>query len=325
MSTIGVLTSGGDAPGMNAAIRAIVKTAICNNIKVLGIKEGYKGLLAGNIQEMTSSCVAEIIQKGGTILRSARCKEFMTDEGFKDALNNIYKYNMSSIVILGGDGSFRGGQKLSKAGVPVICIPCTIDNDIGGYSDYSIGFSTALETIGNAIIRLKDTSTSHGRANVVEVMGRNCGDLAIYAGIAGGIGNILTPEIGYDLDDICQKIKEDRDKGKQYHIILVTEGIYKGTDENSYKIASIIESKTGIETKVTILGHIQRGGSPSSIDRIIGSQMGYMAVKLSLNNKKNIALGYRNNKIIFEDLDTALSSKKKPRNGLLDMIKTFSI
>ena len=318
MKTIGVLTSGGDAPGMNAAIRAVVRTGLYNDLRILGIQRGYDGLIKGALDDMDSESVADIVHRGGTVLRTARSEDFMTEEGFKKALNVIDVYNMDGIIVLGGDGTFRGAQKLSDAGIPTIGIPCTIDNDLA-YTDYTIGFMTAVETVIEAIGKLRDTSSSHGRANVVEVMGRNCGDIALYAGLAGGAESIIIPEIGYDEDAICRKVLTGKNMGKLHHIIVLAEGV-----GNSFELAEAIEDKTGVETKVTVLGHVQRGGSPSAFDRILASQMGKRSVELLLQNKSGRVLGTKCNEIIDLDIREALNMKKKLNREMYDTANILS-
>lgn len=305
MKTVAILTSGGDAPGMNAAIRAVVRSGIYNGIKVLGIKEGYKGLIEGNIYEMDLSSVADIIHRGGTVLRSARSDEFMTHEGFKKALNVIDVYNIDAIIVLGGDGTLKGAQELSQAGVATIGIPCTIDNDCG-YTDYTIGFYTAVETVVDAISKIRDTSTSHGRANVIEVMGRDCGDIALYSGLAGGAESIIVPEVEFDIDAVCKKALQGKNRGKLHHIIILAEGV-----GNAYEVSKCIEEKAGIDTRVTILGYIQRGGTPTSFDRIIASKMGNRAINLLKEGKSSRALGIKCNDIIDLDINQALSIENK--------------
>lgn len=318
MKTIGVLTSGGDAPGMNAAIRAVVRTGLYNDLRILGIQRGYDGLIKGALDDMDSESVADIVHRGGTVLRTARSEDFMTEEGFKKALNVIDVYNMDGLIVLGGDGTFRGAQKLSDAGIPTIGIPCTIDNDLA-YTDYTIGFMTAVETVIEAIGKLRDTSSSHGRANVVEVMGRNCGDIALYAGLAGGAESIIIPEIGYDEDAICRKVLTGKNMGKLHHIIVLAEGV-----GNSFELAEAIEDKTGVETKVTVLGHVQRGGSPSAFDRILASQMGKRSVELLLQNKSGRVLGTKCNEIIDLEIREALSMKKKLNREMYDTANILS-
>lgn len=319
MKTIGILTSGGDAPGMNAAIRSVVRTSIYNKTNILGIKQGYNGLLNGEIEEMNLSSVADIVHRGGTMLRSARCDEFKTEEGLRKALNVISVFGIDGLIVLGGDGTFKGAKNLSDAGVPTICIPCTIDNDMG-YTDYTIGFFTAVETVVDAISKIRDTSTSHGRANIVEVMGRECGDIALYSGLAGGAESIIVPEVEFDIDDVCKKIIQGRNRGKLHHIIALAEGV-----GNAYEVAKEIEEKTGTETRVTILGHIQRGGTPTAFDRVLASKMGNKAVELLLSEETGKALGIRCNELVTMDLEEALNTKKEFDKNMYDIAKILSI
>lgn len=319
MKTIAILTSGGDAPGMNAVIRSVVRTAIYNDLKVLAIKEGYNGLIKGDIETMTLSSVADIIHRGGTILRTARSDEFMTEEGFNQALEVIKKFKIDAIVTLGGDGTLRGARELARRGVKVIGVPCTIDNDLG-YTDYTIGFLTAVETAVSAISKLRDTSESHGRAIVLQVMGRNCGDIALYSGIAGGAESIVIPEVKLDTDAIIKKIQNGRKRGKKHHIIVAAEGAL-----DAYELARIIEEKGDIETRVTVLGYVQRGGVPTVQDRILASDFGYEAVNLLLSGKSGLALGYRSGKIIEVDIDEALETKKAFDKDQLKMVDILSI
>ena len=319
MKTIAILTSGGDAPGMNAVIRSVVRTAIYNDLKVLAIKEGYNGLIKGDIETMTLSSVADIIHRGGTILRTARSEEFMTEEGMTQALDVIKKFKIDAIVVLGGDGTFRGARELAKRGIKVIGIPCTIDNDLG-YTDYTIGFLTAVETAVSAISKLRDTSESHGRAIVLQVMGRNCGDIALYSGIAGGAESIVVPEVKLDIDAIINKIKNGKKRGKKHHIIVAAEGAL-----DAYELEKIIEEKGGIETRVTVLGYVQRGGVPTVQDRILASDFGYYAVNLLISGKSGLVLGYKNGKIIEVDIDEALETKKEFNKDLLKMVDILSI
>lgn len=319
MKKIGILSSGGDAPGMNSAIRAVVRSGIYNDLEIVGISEGYKGLLAGQVFDMNLSSVADIIHRGGTMLRSSRSEEFMTEEGFNKAVNVLKVFNIDGLVILGGDGSLRGAEKLSKAGIPSIGIPCTIDNDLG-YTDYSIGFYTAVETVVDAISKLRDTSTSHGRANIVEVMGRSCGDIALYAGLAGGAESIIIPEVVFDIDEVAKKLISGRNRGKLHHIILLAEGV-----GNAYYIKEELSELTGVDTRVTILGHIQRGGTPSAFDRILGSEMGRYAVDLLIDGKHGRAVGVKDNKLINLDLSEALSIKKELKLELYQTANELSI
>lgn len=319
MKTIAILTSGGDAPGMNAVIRSVVRTAIYNDLKVLAIKEGYNGLIKGDIETMTLSSVADIIHRGGTILRTARSDEFMTEEGINQALEVIKKFKIDAIVALGGDGTLRGARELARRGVKVIGVPCTIDNDLG-YTDYTIGFLTAVETAVSAISKLRDTSESHGRAIVLQVMGRNCGDIALYSGIAGGAESIVIPEVELNTDAIIKKIQNGRKRGKKHHIIVAAEGAL-----DAYELAKIIEEKGDIETRVTVLGYVQRGGVPTVQDRILASDFGYEAVNLLLSGKSGLALGYRSGKIIEVDIDEALETKKDFDKDQLKMVDILSI
>lgn len=319
MKTIGILTSGGDAPGMNPCIRAITRTAIYNGVKVIGFMRGYEGLLNGDVVEMDLSSVADIIHRGGTILRTARCNEFTTEEGLNKALNVINVFSIDGLIVLGGDGTFKGAKNLNDAGVPTICIPCTIDNDMG-YTDYSIGFFTAVETVINAIGKIRDTSTSHGRANIVEVMGRECGNIALYSGLAGGAESIIVPEVEVDMDTICKRLIQGKNRGKLHSIIVLSEGI-----GNAYEMGKEIEEKTGTETKVTILGHIQRGGTPTIFDRVIASKMGYKAVTLLLQGETSRAIGMKENKVTYLDLDEALSKIRHFDNEMYDMAQILSI
>lgn len=319
MKTIAILTSGGDAPGMNAVIRSVVRTAIYNDLKVLAIKEGYNGLIKGDIETMTLSSVADIIHRGGTILRTARSDEFMTEEGINQALEVIKKFKIDAIVALGGDGTLRGARELARRGVKVIGVPCTIDNDLG-YTDYTIGFLTAVETAVSAISKLRDTSESHGRAIVLQVMGRNCGDIALYSGIAGGAESIVIPEVELNTDAIIKKIQNGRKRGKKHHIIVAAEGAL-----DAYELARIIEENGAIETRVTVLGYVQRGGVPTVQDRILASDFGYEAVNLLLSGKSGLALGYRSGKIIEVDIDEALETKKAFDKDQLKMVDILSI
>jgi 6-phosphofructokinase 1 len=316
---IGVLTSGGDSPGMNAAIRSVVRTAIFKNLKVVGIKRGYQGLLEGDMNDMNLSSVGDIIHRGGTILGSARSKEFMTERGFQKALDVLKIFGVDGLVVIGGDGSFRGAEKLSQSGFPTIGIPGTIDNDLG-YTDYTIGFDTAVNTVVNAIGNLRDTSSSHGRANIVEVMGRHCGDIALYSGLAGGAESIIIPEIDFNMDEICKKLISGRNRGKLHSIIIVAEGVGK-----PYEIADEINKRTDIETRVTIMGHLQRGGTPTAQDRVLASRLGARSVELLLEGKKGRVVGIKQNVIVDLDIDEALKIDKEIDKGMYELTKILSI
>jgi len=319
MKTIGVLTSGGDAPGMNAAIRAVVRTAIYNNMKVMGIRRGYNGLINGELEEMDVASVGDIIHRGGTILHTARCEEFKTEQGLRKAYNVIKVFGIEGLVVIGGDGSFRGAQDLSKMGILTVCIPGTIDNDIS-CTDYTIGFDTAVNTVLDAINKIRDTITSHQRANIIEVMGRGCGDIALYAGLAGGAEHIIVPEVPLDLDNLCERLIQGKNRGKQSHIIILAEGIC-----DVKELGKKIEERTGIETRATVLGHIQRGGNPSAFDRILASKMGYHAVKLLVQGKSNRVVSIRNNQIVDDDIQEALAFPRKFDNELYEISKILSI
>lgn len=305
MKTIGVLTSGGDAPGMNAAIRAVARSAFANGLRVKGIRNGYNGLINGDIYEMNVSSVADIIHKGGTILGSARSEEFVTKEGQDKAIKVIESYGIEGIVVIGGDGSFQGANVLHERGIKTIGIPGTIDNDMG-YTQWTIGFATAVETVKEALGKLRDTSSSHGRGNVVEVMGRNCGDIALYAGVAGGAESILVPEISVDMDQVIKRIERGKRRGKLHHIIVVAEGV-----GNSKEIVEQIESQTGVETKLTILGHVQRGGSPAMYDAVMASEMGVKAVELLMEGESSQALGIKEGKVFNMPITEAIKVKRE--------------
>ena len=305
VKTIGVLTSGGDAPGMNAAIRAVVRTAINKGIKVKGIMRGYAGLLQEEIVDMESTSVSEIINRGGTILYTARCMEFTTPEGQKRGAEICKKHGIHGMVVIGGDGSFRGAGKLSTLGVNTIGIPGTIDLDIA-CTDYTIGFDTAVNTAMEAIDKVRDTSTSHERCSIIEVMGRGAGYIALWCGIANGAEDVLVPEkYDYDEQKLINNIIESRKKGKKHHIIINAEGI-----GHSEAMAKRIEAATGIETRATILGHMQRGGSPTCKDRVYASMMGALAVDLLIAGKTCRVVGYRHGEFVDFDINEALAMQK---------------
>ena len=305
MKSIAVLTSGGDAPGMNPAVRAVVRTACQRGIKVYGVDRGYTGLINGDIHEMNLRSVSDIITRGGTILYSARCPEFKTEEGLQKAVSTCKKFGIDGMVIIGGDGSFRGARDLSLRGIPCIGLPGTIDNDIS-CTDYTIGYDTCLNTIVQMVDRIRDTSESHDRCTVVEVMGRGAGYLALEAGIAVGATSIIVPEVEYDIErDVIARIREFQKTGKKHFIVIVAEGV-GGTAE----IAKKIEAETGGESRATILGHVQRGGSPTARDRIMASQMGSRAVDLLTQGIGNRVVGIRDNKIVDFDIFEALKMTK---------------
>ena len=318
MRKIAVLTSGGDAPGMNAAIRAVVRTAIHHGIEVVGVQRGYAGLINGELFPMNRSSVSDIIQRGGTILRTARCLEFKQEEVRKKAAKILADQGVDALVVIGGDGSFTGAKLLSKLGVKTIGLPGTIDNDLS-YTDYTIGFDTALNTVVDAIDKIRDTSTSHERVSIVEVMGRNCGDIALYTGLACGAEYTIIPEKGYDKDELCKVILEGKQAGKIHNLVLLAEGI-----GGAQELAKYVEEKTGIETRATVLGHIQRGGSPSAFDRVLASRMGSKAVELLLEGKTSRVVGIKENVIFDQDIDEALALDRKFDEKLYDISKEIS-
>ena len=322
MKTIGILTSGGDAPGMNAAIRAVVRSAIYYGCKVYGINRGYKGLLEEDLMEMNLSSVGDIVHRGGTMLKSSRCEEFKTEEGRKLGVKVLKKYGIDCLVVIGGDGSFNGAKKLSEMGFPAIGIPGTIDNDLE-YTDYTIGFDTAMNTVIDAIGKIRDTSSSHERVNIVEVMGRNCGDLALYAGIAGGAETIIVPEVDVKLDEIALRLKTTQKRGKRHSIIVMAEGVEKVGSASDLK--KVLTEQAGADVRVTVLGHVQRGGSPTAFDRILASRFGYRAVELLLEGKSSRVVGIKDNKIIDLDIQEALAMPKTFNRELYEMAKVLSI
>ena len=309
IKTIGVLTSGGDAPGMNAAIRAVVRRGLSRGIKMKGILKGYNGLLNEEIVDMTAVDVSDTIQRGGTILYTARCAEFRTEEGQKRGAEICKKHGIDGLVVIGGDGSFAGAQKLANLGINTVGVPGTIDLDIA-CTEYTIGFDTAVNTAMEAIDKVRDTSTSHERVSIIEVMGRNAGYIALWCGIANGAEDILLPE-NYDYDEqkIINNIIENRKRGKKHHIIINAEGI-----GHSEAMAKRIEAATGIETRATILGHMQRGGSPTCKDRVYASIMGAKAVDVLLEGKTKRVIGYRDGEYVDFDINEALAMKKTISN-----------
>ena len=305
INTIGVLTSGGDAPGMNAAIRAVVREAIANGKRVMGIKRGYAGLLQEEIYEMHTTDVSDIIQRGGTILQTARCKEFTTAEGQKKGAELCRQHGIDGMIVIGGDGSFRGAQKLAAYGINTVGVPGTIDLDIA-CTDYTIGFDTAVNTAMDAIDNVRDTSTSHERCSIIEVMGRGAGFIALWCGIANGAENVLLPEkYDYNEQALVNNIIDNRKKGKKHHIIINAEGI-----GHSASMAKRIEAATGVETRATILGYMQRGGRPTARDRMMASMMGSYAVDLLCEGKSNRVVGTKDGKLMDMDIDKALQMGK---------------
>lgn len=319
MKTIGVLTSGGDAPGMNAAVRAVVRTAVSLGMNVKGIRRGYNGLIEGDIFDLDVRSVSDIIHRGGTVLFTARSPKFKTEEGVNEAVENCKKFGIEGIVVIGGDGSFRGARDLSLKGIPCVGIPGTIDNDITS-TDYTIGFDTAMNTVLEMVDKLRDTAQSHDRCSVVEVMGRRAGHVALQCGIAVGATSILVPEVEWNIDDVIAKIEETRKTGKEHFIIMVAEGV-GGVEE----IAKKIEEITGIETRATILGHVQRGGNPTVRDRVRATQMGYAAVMLLSKGIGNRVIAMKNNAIVDYDIYEALNMKKPLDMDMFEIANITSI
>lgn len=320
MKKIGVLTSGGDAPGMNAAIRAVVRSGIYYQMEVVGIHKGYTGLINCNAETMNARSVSDILHRGGTILQTARCLEFKTPEGVKKAVESARKMGIEGLVVIGGDGSFRGARDLSLSGIPTVGIPGTIDNDIA-CTDYTIGFDTALNTALDAIDKIRDTARSHERCSVVEVMGRDAGYIAAYIGLACGAEAVIVPEKPFDFErDILAPIKAGKLRGKEQNLIIVAEGV-----GGSIEMAKRIEKETGIETRATILGHIQRGGNPSVTDRVVASRMGIRAVELLSKGIGNRIVAKKHDEIIDVDILEGLNMKKEIGNELLDMSRILSM
>lgn len=319
MKKIAVLTSGGDSPGMNAAIRAVVRAGIHNGLEVFGVREGYKGLLENAIEPMNYRSVSEIMNRGGTILKTARCKEFKYDEHILKGIENLKSHGIEGLAVIGGDGSFRGARDLSRLGMPTVGIPGTIDNDIA-CTDYTIGFDTALNTACECIDKLKDTGASHNRCNVIEVMGRHAGHIALEVGIANGAEVIIVPETPFDLKtDIIERIKQASLKGKKHFVVIVAEGI-EGVD----KLAIQIETLTDISTRATILGHMQRGGTPTVRDRVMASRMGVAAVELLMKDNGNRVVAWKNGRIVDYDINEALEMKKTIDGELYNVYKTVT-
>ncbi len=318
MRKIAVMTSGGDAPGMNAAIRAVVRSGLHHGIEVYGVYFGYKGLCEGDIKLLSRNDVSRIINRGGTVLGSARYPEFLEISAREKAVAILNKMGIEALIVIGGDGTYRGAQSLSEMGITCIGLPGTIDNDISS-TDYTIGFYTALQTVVDSVDKLRDTSMSHQRCSVVEVMGRSCGDLALYAGIAGGSEFIITPETGFDKNKMLKAIKESQKGKKRHAIVIVTENLL-----DTYELAKEIEEYTGYETRTTVLGHVQRGGNPVAFDRVLATEMGEYAVELILNGSKSKAVGLNGMDLVDYDILEALNKKREipnKRYGLVGRLK----
>ena len=316
---IAVMTSGGDSPGMNAAARAVVRTALYEGVKVYGINNGYQGMLDDDIEELTSRSVSDLIQRGGTFLGTARCPEFKTPEGRRKGFENLVKRGIEGLVIIGGDGSLTGGSLLSKeTGLPIVGLPGTIDNDVWGM-DYTIGCDTAANTIVDAINKLRDTASAHRRIMLVEVMGRNSGWLAMMSGIAGGAEFVLVPEVKFNIDSMCEEIKEMYDAGKRYSIIVVAEGA-----GSAIEIGKAVEEKTGIDTRVSVLGHIQRGGSPTVEDRMKASMLGEKAALAIISGASDIVFGFNEGKVVGVNLFEAVNNTKTLNPELVRLARVLA-
>lgn len=305
MKTIGVLTSGGDSPGMNAAVRAVVRTALENDMRVLGVNNGYEGLMVGDVREMNLRSVSNMIQRGGTILHTARSEEFKTERGQQRAAEMCRRLGIEGLVVIGGDGSFRGAQALSKQGINCIGVPATIDNDIA-CTDYTIGYDTAMNTVMEMVDKVRDTTQSHSRCSVIEVMGRSAGYIALYAGIAVGATTILIPEFEYDFElDVIDKMRKTISTGKRHFIVILAEGCGNATE-----MAAQIQEKTGVEARATILGHVQRGGSPTVSDRVLASRMGNYAARILRDESKSCVVAVKEDRLVNFPIDEALAMTK---------------
>ena len=319
MKKIGVLTSGGDSPGMNPAIRAVVRKAIFHNVDVYGIYGGYAGLVSGNIKKLELGSVGDIIHRGGTMLQSARLPEFANRDVQQKGIEQLRAHGIEGLVVIGGDGSYRGARALTQQGYPCVGVPGTIDNDIPG-TELTIGFDTALNTVIDAIDKIRDTATSHERTFVIEVMGRNAGDIALWAGLAGGAETILIPEENYDMKEVAERLRSGHERGKKHSIIVVAEGVCSG-----YEFARQLKETTEFDTRVSVLGHIQRGGSPTVADRVLASRLGARAVELLIDGKGGRAVGIECNKLVDYDIIEALEKKHTLDLDLFKLSKELSI
>lgn len=319
MKRIAILTSGGDAPGMNAAIRAVTRKAIHDGIEVFGVNYGYAGLVAGDIRKLEISDVGDIVQRGGTFLYSARYPEFATVEGQLKGIEQLKKFEIDGLVVIGGDGSYHGALALTKHGFPAIGIPGTIDNDIPG-TDFTIGFDTAINTVLESVDRIRDTATSHVRTFIIEVMGRDAGDIALWAGLAGGADDIIIPEKEFDMADVAKRVQDGRDRGKKHCLIILAEGVMKGHD-----FADKLSEHGDFHARVSVLGHVVRGGSPTARDRVLASKFGWEAVELLKQGKGGLCIGMKDNQVVANDIiDTLENGKHKPDLSLYQINKEIS-
>lgn len=318
VKSIAVMTSGGDSQGMNAAVRAVVRSALFYGLEVYGIQRGYQGLLNDDLRPMDLRSVGDIIQRGGTILQTARCKEFMTAEGQQRGADVLRARGIDGLVVIGGDGSYHGANKLSKLGIKTMTLPGTIDNDIP-FTDFTIGFDTAVSIVVDAINKIRDTMSSHERSSIVEVMGRHCGDIALHAGLASGAETILVPEVPFELNEVADRMKTNFAKGKRHSIIVVAEGAGKGEE-----VAKQITSRCDIEPRVTVLGHIQRGGTPTAIDRILASKLGDFAVRQLMAGDSGKACGVIKGELVTTDIEVVVNAKKPFNMDMYDLALRLS-
>lgn len=318
LKKIGVLTSGGDAPGMNAAVRAVVRRSISLGMEVVGVNRGYAGLITGDFFPLNASSVADIIQRGGTFLGSARCLEFLEHEWRVKAVETARAAGLEGLAVIGGDGSFRGAIRLTELGFPAVGIPGTIDNDIFG-TDITLGFDTAVNTVLDAMSKVRDTASSHGRTFVIEVMGRDSGWIAVQAGLAGGAESVLIPEREYSMDEVIAKLQRGYERGKRHSLILVAEGVCSAMD-----VGRVIKERTGFDTKVTVLGHIQRGGAPTAVDAVLAARLGARAAELLYEGRGGLFVGQVNNEVVTPPLTNVLDKKKGIPDELIDLIDYLS-
>lgn len=316
---IAVLTSGGDSQGMNAALRAVVRSGLYYGLEVFGIQRGFQGLLENDIIPMDLRSVGDIIQRGGTILRSARSQDFKTPEGQQKGADILNQHGIDGLVVIGGDGSYQGANKLSKLGIKTMGLPGTIDNDIS-FTDYTIGFDTAVSVVVDAVNKLRDTMSSHARSSVVEVMGRHCGDIALHAGLASGAETILVPEVKYDLNEVANRLQENFAKGKRHSIIIVAEGVGRGEDV----VRDLKECHASIDARVTVLGHIQRGGAPTPFDRNLASRLGDFAVRSLIDGHSDKGCGMIKGELVLTDIDKVVNTKKEFNRDLYDLALRLS-